>query len=181
LAEAGYEHYEISNWCRRGHACRHNRNVWEGGSYLGLGPGAHGYDGRVRSVNRADLKDYLDALEGGRLPDTASETIGERERIEERIMLGLRLREGIEWDSLQALLNPASIERLRQRASSWTAAGFLEDDGRRLRIGDEGLFVSSRLMVELIGELEGDGVRVALVHDWLTGMAGWGEGSRGLL
>ena len=90
LAAAGYERYEISNWARPGFRCLHNENVWQGGAYLGLGPGAHGFDGAFRRANAADLGGYIEAIEaGGDAPHT-EEKIEGRARDEERIFLGLR-------------------------------------------------------------------------------------------
>jgi oxygen-independent coproporphyrinogen-3 oxidase len=150
LAAAGYERYEISNWARAGRRCRHNVNVWQGGIYLGLGPGAHGYDGAARRANRPDLGEYLAALEAGGEPPHALEPIGGRAREEEILFLGLRLREGLAWSELSNLLGPERAEALRRRSARWNAMGLLIDEGGRLRIGEDGLFVSNALVADLL-------------------------------
>jgi oxygen-independent coproporphyrinogen III oxidase len=150
LAAAGYERYEISNWARGGLRCRHNVNVWRGGIYLGLGPGAHGYDGAYRRANAPDLAAYIEALEAGRDAPHTSERIEGRARDEELIFLGLRLREGLAWEELEERLGAERTRRLRERAGRWTAQGYLVDHTGRLRLGDEGLLVSNALVADLL-------------------------------
>ena len=151
LASAGFEQYEISNWARPGSECRHNLNVWEGGVYLGLGPGAHGHHDGLRRANLPGLFPYLDALEhGGDAPHETS-PIDERTRREEALLLGLRLRDGIAWDRLDLVGGVPWARMIRERAARWTRDGLLEDDGVRLRLGEQGLFVSNAVMAELLG------------------------------
>jgi oxygen-independent coproporphyrinogen-3 oxidase len=154
LEAAGFEQYEISNWARPGRRCRHHVSVWSGGVYLGLGPGAHGHHDGLRRANRPDLADYLEAVEnGGDAPHDAA-PVGPVERREERLLLGLRLRDGIPWSTLEAEMGERRLRRLRHRADPWTRAGLLEDDGERLRIAGKGLLVSNALVLELIGAVE---------------------------
>lgn len=150
LAAAGYERYEISNWARSDLRCRHNENVWMGGIYLGLGPGAHGYDGACRRANRPDLTGYLRALEDGVDPPHDIETLDSRAREAERLFLGLRRRDGVAWEDLIDGLGPDRTARLRGRVAQLTGSGYLVDDGTRLRIGDRGLFVSNALVADLL-------------------------------
>ena len=156
LGEGGYEHYEISNWSRPGKRCRHNVNVWSGGSYLGLGPGAHSHQNGVRRANRPDLDAYLGSLETGRWPPCREETINRRARLEERIFLGLRMREGLSWPQLAREFGSEVIGRLRERAADWAARGLMSVSETRLQIAEEGLFVSDALVSELIDALEGE-------------------------
>jgi oxygen-independent coproporphyrinogen III oxidase len=150
LAAAGYERYEISNWTRSDLRCRHNENVWTGGIYLGLGPGAHGFDGTSRRANRPDLVRYLEALEAGIDPPHDIETLDQWAREEEQLFLGLRRRDGVSWEDLTDLLGPDRSARLRGRVAQLTDPGYLVDDGTNLRIGDRGLFVSNALVADLL-------------------------------
>ncbi|MFH2054549.1 MAG: radical SAM family heme chaperone HemW, partial [bacterium] len=84
---AGYEHYEISNFAKPGFACRHNLNYWQQGEYLGFGPAAVTTSGDLRSTNVPDLRGYLQALNAGKLPERETETLDDRTRCAERIML----------------------------------------------------------------------------------------------
>lgn len=95
LAAAGYRHYEVSNWARPGAECLHNLGYWHGRPYLGLGPGAHSSrDGRrwwtVRSPER-----YVAELRAGRLPLGGEERPGPEAARLERLLLGLRLSDGV--------------------------------------------------------------------------------------
>jgi oxygen-independent coproporphyrinogen-3 oxidase len=101
LAAVGFAWYELSNWARPGHEARHNLAYWRGDSWEALGPGAHAYDGGARRRwNAARLDGYLAALRpngGGRprLPPGGEEVLGSGARGAERLILGLRLRDGI--------------------------------------------------------------------------------------
>jgi oxygen-independent coproporphyrinogen-3 oxidase len=101
LKEAGYIQYEISNYARPGYHSRHNSSYWVGTPYLGLGPGAHSFDGRFcRSWNAPDVKQYI---EGQRHRE--SEQLDARDRYHETVMLGLRTRVGVSASALQTYLN----------------------------------------------------------------------------
>jgi oxygen-independent coproporphyrinogen-3 oxidase len=95
LAVRGYDWYEVSNWAKPGHECRHNRLYWEGGDYLGFGAAAHGHRGGERSWNLASLTAYLEAIEAGRSPRAGSEMLTEGQRDLERLSLALRTRHGV--------------------------------------------------------------------------------------
>ena len=123
--------------------------MWRGGIYLGLGPGAHGYDGSVRRANRPDLAGYLAALEKGEEPPREQQAIDEDTRREEWIFLGLRLREGRAWEDLAARLG-SRASAFRERAAECVKAGFLADDGERVRIADDAIFVSNAVTAELL-------------------------------
>jgi len=98
LGEAGYEHYEISNFALPNRRSRHNSAYWRGTPYLGLGPGAHSFDGaRVRSWNKASIAAYL---EGNSLEE---ETLSLSERYEEHVMVSLRTSEGVNLEELETL------------------------------------------------------------------------------
>lgn len=96
LEEAGFLHYEVSNFARGpAHTSRHNAKYWNGAPYLGLGPGAHSFDGRVRSWNLSPVPDYLARVEAGQSPCDESETLTREQEILESLSLGLRQRKGI--------------------------------------------------------------------------------------
>ncbi len=96
LAQAGLEHYEISNFAKPGHRSRHNLNYWERGDYVGLGCSAASYYGGTRSSNEERLKQYMDGIEGGARVLSESETPIGRDATGEEALLGLRLVEGFE-------------------------------------------------------------------------------------
>ncbi|WP_430814348.1 radical SAM family heme chaperone HemW [Carboxylicivirga sp. RSCT41] len=100
LKDAGFEHYEISNFSRKGLESKHNSNYWTGMKYLGLGPSAHSFDGINRMWNVRDLRKYCHAL----LNDqsyTEKETLTDTDRYNEFVMLGLRTQKGFHLDFME--------------------------------------------------------------------------------
>ena len=112
LKEAGFEHYEVSNFALHGYRSRHNSSYWNRTPYIGLGAGAHSYDGaRTRSWNPDNLEEYIRAMERGE--DAATrETLTDTDLYNERIMLGLRTAEGI---ALNELHDPALAQPFIER------------------------------------------------------------------
>ncbi len=149
LTRAGYAWYEISNWARPGHESRHNLAYWRGLPYEALGPGSHAYDGARRRWNAARLDAYLTALSPGdgspaRLPPGGGEELDEATWRAERLILGLRLAEGI---VAPVLPGGAVAHEL-----SWAARnGLLEEAPRgRLRLTLRGRLVSNELFARLL-------------------------------
>lgn len=103
LAAAGYEWYEISNWARPGKECRHNEAYWRDWDWWGAGPGAHSHLGDVRMWNTKHPVAWAAQIQGGRLPVAGHEVIDAESRELERVMLGIRLREGMELASFPRL------------------------------------------------------------------------------
>ncbi len=95
LTAAGYHWYEVSNWARPGHACRHNLAYWRGGDWWGFGPGAHSHVGGVRWWNVRHPGAYAARLAAGDSPAAARETLTPAQQVDEAILLGVRLRDGL--------------------------------------------------------------------------------------
>jgi oxygen-independent coproporphyrinogen-3 oxidase len=114
LAAAGYSWYEVSNWARTpADACRHNVGYWRGQDWWGIGPGAHSYlealGGAARRWwNVKHPRAYADRVGGGESPEEAGEDLTDEQRYVERVMLGIRLAEGLPVSDLR----PAGRERL---------------------------------------------------------------------
>jgi len=145
LSAAGFEHYEVSNFARFGHRCRHNESTWLGGSYYAAGAGAARYvDGR-RETNHRSTTTYLHRVLSGQSPVAESETLGPEDRARELLVLGMRRREGVErrWFhtesgfTLDELFGPAVTE--------FVSRGLLEDTGTHVRLSREGLLVSDAM------------------------------------
>jgi oxygen-independent coproporphyrinogen III oxidase len=151
LAEAGLSMYEISNFCRPGQESRHNLVYWANDAYFGFGVGAARYLRGARSINTRDLVAYLKRAEAGQSATGPHEELTPEERARETAMLMLRrtqagidrddfrFRTGFELDTLAG----GVIERFK-------AQGYLEDDGRRVRLSPQGVFVADRVFCELI-------------------------------
>jgi oxygen-independent coproporphyrinogen-3 oxidase len=110
LGAAGLRWYELSNWAGEPHArCRHNIGYWRSGDWWGVGPGAHSHVDGTRWWNVKHPGAYARALAEGRSPTAGSETLDDATRRMERVMLELRLADGLETD----LCDPAALERVR--------------------------------------------------------------------
>ncbi len=148
-ADAGYEHYEVSNYARPGRRSAHNQVYWRAEEYLGLGPGACGFLGDVRYANVKPVERYCALVEGGQPPVASHETLTRRQRLAERLILGLRLSEGVPaaWVSERI-----DFERGRLPAllTAWKERGLLVEDAGRLRLSEAGFLLSDALFIELL-------------------------------
>jgi putative oxygen-independent coproporphyrinogen III oxidase len=119
LTQAGLDWYELSNWARPGHECRHNLLYWQQGGYRGLGCAAHSHaDGR-RWWNVRTPERYIRSVEEGRSPEAAAEDLGETTRRVEALELALRTRRGVPMAALESageLLEQGLIDAAGDRA-----------------------------------------------------------------
>ena len=148
LAAAGFQHYEISNFCRPGFACRHNLLYWTGGDYLGLGPSAQSYLNGCRFGNIGNLEGYQTTLGAGRLPVAQIDHLSPEQRWREAIVFGLRLTEGIdpEANGLHAQVDdPGWYEELERMIG----VGFVEQRTGRIRLTEMGRRFADSVAVAL--------------------------------
>jgi oxygen-independent coproporphyrinogen-3 oxidase len=96
--EKGFERYEISNFAKPGHRCRHNEAYWDHSPYVGLGPGAHSYVHPNRWANEGDVKRYISMVNDNHRPVDFSETIDKDKLVSEMILLRLRTPGGLNED-----------------------------------------------------------------------------------
>ncbi|MDI6853720.1 MAG: radical SAM family heme chaperone HemW [Deltaproteobacteria bacterium] len=137
LEGEGYLHYEISNFARgESRVCRHNLKYWRRRRYLGLGPGAHSFDGRRRWWNHRSVVRYCELLTAGKPPMAGSELLTPEQVRLERLLLGFRMRDGVELESLAG-----REEDLANLASR----GWLRVEGGRARPTIQGFLVADRL------------------------------------
>ena len=141
LAQAGYHHYEISNFARPGYEAVHNSAYWRHVPYVGFGPGAHGFiDGCSRQWNRPDLKGYLADPCGIR----EGETLDAEQLVLEKIMLALRTSDGIQAAYLNEHCDNAALKRA-------FAAGDLEHAASgNVRIPENRFFISDSIISEIV-------------------------------
>ena len=107
----GFEHYEISNFCKPGNYSRHNSNYWKGVKYLGIGPSAHSYNGETRQWNIASNAQYMQTIETGNIP-AETEILTETDRLNEYIMTSLRTIWGLDLNVLNSIAAGAATELL---------------------------------------------------------------------
>jgi len=148
-AEAGFEHYEVSNYARPGHRSTHNQIYWRAEEYLGLGPGACGFLGDVRYGNVKPVERYGAMVAAGEPPVGTHETLTPRQRLAERLILGLRLGDGVPaaWLDERAALGPA---RLQAALAAWRERGHLGERDGRVRLTEAGFLLSDALFIELL-------------------------------
>ena len=146
LAAAGYEHYEISNFARPGYRSRHNSSYWQDVPYIGLGAAAHSYDGKCRSWNVADIRQYIEAIGRGERP-FEQETIDDNTHYNDRIATALRTSDGL----LLTTLADRHRRYCLREAQPFLADGLLRlTDDNRLILTRSGLFVSDMIMSALM-------------------------------
>jgi oxygen-independent coproporphyrinogen-3 oxidase len=147
LAASGYEHYEISNWGLPGFRSRHNLKYWRREPYLGLGAGAHSFDGTKRWSNVHDSAQYVTCIESGVSPREQIEPVTQQQALDEELFLGLRQLEGIDLARVEKKYGVS----LRARIAGLREQGLLEMDGTLLRLAPAHLTVSNEVFVELLG------------------------------
>ena len=140
LSAAGFAFYEVSNAAQDGFRSRHNSAYWSGRSYVGLGPAAHSFDGRVRRWNIPGWEAYRSAISEGRAAVESEEVLTEEQRELEALYLALRTSEG---------LPRHGFRRLSTQVDAFLAAGWLKEEGGSLRCSPEGWLRLDSLISDL--------------------------------
>ncbi len=150
FAEKGLHRYEVSNYCKPGHRAVHNSSYWNHGNYLGLGPGAHSFwwgKEAVRWENRADLHSYLKDDFGEVRENT--ETLDMKQLAEERLMMGLRTREGVSRSKLKEKYDYEFSDRQLEYLERREKKGLIESNGS-VRLTDKGIKIADAIILDLI-------------------------------
>lgn len=149
LCTAGYEHYEISNFCKPGMYSRHNTSYWKGIPYLGCGPAAHSFNAETREWNVASLNEYIRSVEAGQrsheteYPDKAT-------RYNEYVMTTLRTAWGTPLEEVKRLFGTEFWRHCTDTAAPYLESGRLEIDDNRLRLTRTGIFISDGIISDLM-------------------------------
>lgn len=146
LSEAGYHHYEISNWAKPGFESKHNLKYWRREPYLGFGAGAHSFSGAERWANAHDAAAYVEAIREGQLPAEQQEMLTRESALEEELFLGLRQLDGINVGRIEREYGVALGTRFRPLES----AGLVMREGDVVRLAPARLSVSNEVFVELM-------------------------------
>lgn len=150
LKLAGYEHYEISNFCKPGLHSRHNSSYWEGIPYIGIGAAAHSFDGRSRQWNPESLNEYFAGIESG-APAFEKETLTDSQRYDEMVMTGLRTAKGVDLRKLIDLFGESALNFCIDNARPHIEAKRMRvTDDNRLKLCREGIFTSDDIMSDLM-------------------------------
>jgi oxygen-independent coproporphyrinogen-3 oxidase len=151
-ADAGFEHYEISNFARPGMHSRHNSAYWDYTPYLGLGPGAHSFDGKVRRVNPSKLQQYITAMQSDEtFYQEEEETL--TDRLNDAIITALRTSRGLQVSSIQSLGDTHAVDELRKNAAPYIASGeIVHTPDNILRIPEKYWLISDAILRDLLLE-----------------------------
>ena len=150
VCAAGYEHYEISNFCLPGLASRHNTKYWTGEPYYGFGNSAHSFDGASRRwANERDPAKYIELIEQGESPVVEQTALGRDEARSETIFLGLRLMRGINLKNFRARFGNDLRADRDGELSRLTSAGLIEIDDEILKLTRRGALLSNEVFAAL--------------------------------
>jgi len=161
LEQEGYRHYEISNWARGeaasaaetaipALACRHNLKYWRNEPYLGLGAAAHSYDGRRRWANTPVVETYIHHTLAGQDGVVQSEVLSAAQRLDETMMLGLRLVSGIAWEDLARRFGQDPRDVYRRQIADLVETGLLAVDAWGLRLTARGRLLGNRVFAAFL-------------------------------
>jgi oxygen-independent coproporphyrinogen-3 oxidase len=148
LRQAGYEHYEVSNFAKPGYRSRHNSSYWQGKKYLGLGPSAHSYDGIVRKWNVANNTKYINAIEKG-IVESETEVLTETQKLNEYIMISLRTMEGIDLEKIRTIWGEDKIRAMEKKLSISKTSNLLHQKDSMIQLTDEGMLMADGIASDL--------------------------------
>ena len=149
LSEAGYQHYEISNFCLPGLHSRHNSSYWTGKKYLGCGPSAHSFNGVSRQWNVASLESYMKGVEEGEL-DVEVEELDLYTRYNDFVLTSIRTAWGMPLSKLRSDFGGELYRYCMRMAKPHLEQGVLEIGEDVLRLTRKGIFVSDGIMSDLM-------------------------------
>jgi oxygen-independent coproporphyrinogen-3 oxidase len=138
LKEAGYEHYEVSNFAKPGFRSQHNSAYWKGKPYLGIGPSAHSFNGTTRQWNIAHNQKYIESLQSFLIP-AEREVLSITDQLNEYIMISLRTAEGIDLNIIETKWGTNQKERLVRDARKYIDHGALEMNSTHLHLNESGM------------------------------------------
>jgi oxygen-independent coproporphyrinogen III oxidase len=146
LREAGYRHYEISNWAKPGRECAHNLVYWRNGDWLGVGAGAHSHLAGLRSRQPGGLAQYVARIERGdvRIADAGADLAVDT------AILALRLDDGLDLAAYGARFGAAARARVDAALTGLDGSGVIERRGERVALTERGRFVASEVFVRLL-------------------------------
>ena len=140
LRDAGYHHYEVSNWAKPGFECRHNLGYWERRGYIGLGAGAHSFRDDRRWWNLRPPEEYMARVEAGELPLGGDEHLEPSDAYLEEVFLRLRILQGIPSSWVDADVALPFLE-----------SGLLQEDDGSLVPTERGMLLLNELVLALAG------------------------------
>lgn len=148
LKNAGFIHYEFSNYGKSGYFSQNNTAYWMGKPYLGIGPSAHSYDGESRKWNVSNNSLYIKALERGEIP-FQEEKLSPTDKYNEYVMTRLRTMWGIALEDVEEKFGPRLRKYLLEQAKTYLKDGLLRLEDDKLHITEKGKFLSDGIAADL--------------------------------
>lgn len=145
LVQAGYEHYEVSNFALPGRRCQHNETYWRNEWYLGLGPGSHSHWGSERFANVHKPAEYSRTLRQGELPVAERFSLSCIEQMDETLMMSMRLLGGISEERFVRRFGKRLSQEYGPQIESLVNLGLVTYDGKVLRLSRKGLFLGNQV------------------------------------
>lgn len=145
LTQAGFEHYEVSNYAMEGYRSQHNSSYWRDVEYLGIGAGAHSYNGEMRRWCEQDIAEYIEGAQ------YESEGLSEEQHLNEYIMTSLRCAEGLSLGYIEERFGLAKRHSVEREATKLLREGLLSSsDNDRLYIAPENFLLSDLIITHLM-------------------------------
>ena len=151
VCDAGYEHYEISNFCLPGHEAKHNSKYWTGAPYYGFGSSAHSYDGALRRwSNERDAARYTQLISADQSPVVENIELTASDAQAESMYLGLRLMRGMDVREFETRFGADPREKYQSDFERFTEAGLIEFDGNLIRLTRHGALLSNEVFMAFV-------------------------------
>jgi oxygen-independent coproporphyrinogen-3 oxidase len=148
LAKRGYEQYEISNYSKPNKRSRHNSSYWSGKPYIGIGPGAHSFDGENRRWNISNNSRYLKGLSSGEMVHE-EEQLSRRDRLNEYVMTSLRRIEGVRYSQVKEWANDEQFAAIVDEVERYKRLRKLEANSERFMLTTEGKLIADAIASDL--------------------------------
>jgi len=146
LSQAGYIHYEISNWCKKGYKCNHNYKFWQYKPYIGIGAGAHSFWKNLRWDNIESIEKYINMIKRHGTGINNKYPINKINQQKEKLMLGLRLIKGIKLNSLDSVF----LHKINPKLNRLKNDGLIVVNKDSLRLSVRGLDLENEIMQQLL-------------------------------
>jgi oxygen-independent coproporphyrinogen-3 oxidase len=148
LRDAGYEHYEISNFAKPGFRSRHNSSYWQGKKYIGIGPSAHSYNGKMRMWNKANNTIYINFIDQNIIP-FETETLTRPQQLNEYIMTSLRTIEGLDLRFIENHFSLEERKRIENLIEKEVGKEKISIEEEKIILTDEGKLFADGIAVQL--------------------------------
>jgi oxygen-independent coproporphyrinogen-3 oxidase len=150
MRDAGYEHYEISNFAKPGFRSRHNSSYWKGKIYMGIGPSAHSYDGTIRKWNVANNALYIQSIKNNIIPFEEEKLTGVQ-RLNEYIMTSLRTIEGLDLEAVEKNFSSEERNKIKNSVKGYYEKKLIIITNEKLMLTDEGKLFADGIASHLFG------------------------------